>query len=165
MVLVNAVYFKGIWESGFNPRNTRKRKFNYGTCNASSMQQIEMMSVQSKFNYANITSLMARVIEMPYKYSDIKMTIILPWTCDGLESVEQALKQTDLSSLEKHMNNGRLKVDVTISKFTVKFSQKLKAPLTSVRPIIGVHLFCQIHDRIFNFRWEGRYLYVTGKFY
>lgn len=48
MVLVNAIYFKGKWQSPFNKRSTYKQIFDYGTCDGTNATQekIEMMHNQ-----------------------------------------------------------------------------------------------------------------------
>lgn len=48
LVLVNAAFFKGFWETKFNKQNTHNATFN-GAKSAS----VEMMSVEDKFKYGS----------------------------------------------------------------------------------------------------------------
>lgn len=47
-VLANAAFFKGFWETKFNKKNTHKATFN-GIKSA----DVEMMSVEDRFNYGS----------------------------------------------------------------------------------------------------------------
>lgn len=54
MVLVNAVYFKGLWERQFKVENTAPQRF-FVTPNRHAM--VPMMSQESGFKYGKVFSL------------------------------------------------------------------------------------------------------------
>ena len=47
LVVVNSIYFKGLWKSRFQPENTKMRPFNGGNGN---VYKVPMMSQLSVFN-------------------------------------------------------------------------------------------------------------------
>lgn len=97
MVLINAVYYNGVWLNPIYKSQTRQQKFfSNGNCHHSNANNVEMMYVQHNFNYGNLSKLEAEVIEMPLYSSSLRMTIILPWNCDGLAAVEENLVEYDL---------------------------------------------------------------------
>uniref|UniRef100_A0A8C5UAY2 Serpin family E member 2 n=1 Tax=Malurus cyaneus samueli TaxID=2593467 RepID=A0A8C5UAY2_9PASS len=77
LVLVNAVYFKGLWKSRFRPENTKKRPF-YGADGKT--YQVPMLSQLSIFRCTTSTpnELWYNIIELPYHGEMISMLIALP---------------------------------------------------------------------------------------
>lgn len=52
LVLVNAVYFKGLWKSRFQPENTKKRAFNGAD---GKIYQVPMLAQLSVFRCGKLT--------------------------------------------------------------------------------------------------------------
>ncbi|XP_006562425.1 serine protease inhibitor 88Ea isoform X1 [Apis mellifera] len=75
LVLANAVYFKGLWKSRFNPNNSKKDIF-YSSKSQHSM--VKYMRQQGNFNHVISEILGAHVLELPYKGNEISMFILLP---------------------------------------------------------------------------------------
>lgn len=48
LVLANAAFFKGFWETKFNKQNTYKATFN-----GAKSADVEMMSIEDRFNYGS----------------------------------------------------------------------------------------------------------------
>ncbi|XP_077013129.1 antithrombin-III [Tamandua tetradactyla] len=87
LVLVNTIYFKGLWKSKFSPENTRKELFYKAdgeTCTVSMMYQ------EGKFRYRRVAE-GTQVLELPFKGDDITMVLILPKREKSLVKVEQEL--------------------------------------------------------------------------
>jgi len=120
MVLVNAIYFKGFWEHQFKKDRTDKAAFY--TSDTDSVQ-VDMMHVKEHFLYGEFTKLDAKVIELPYKDSDMSMLIMLPNSKTGLSKLEADLKTVDISELKKEMY--KTEVDVSIPKFKIEFELSL----------------------------------------
>lgn len=76
MVLLNAVYFKGIWKYVFDRKDTRKQKFfNFGNTNQSTM--VDMMTNQRDIAVKHIKKLEATFFEMPFTDgSNMSMLIV-----------------------------------------------------------------------------------------
>ncbi|XP_036128836.1 antithrombin-III isoform X1 [Molossus molossus] len=87
LVLVNTIYFKGLWKSKFSPENTRKEPFYKAdgeSCSASMMYQ------EGRFRYRSVAE-GTQVLELPFKGDDITMVLILPKPEKSLAKVEQEL--------------------------------------------------------------------------
>lgn len=96
VILVNAIYFRGFWESPFPATNTSRRDFNF---NANTKVQVDMMSQKQDFAIAHSDELSARAIEMPYKGGRASMVILLPDAVDGLSHLEHHLSHSKLSAI------------------------------------------------------------------
>ena len=112
LVLTNAIYFKGKWESQFEKDMTKDAPFNLmdgTTC------QVPMMNKTKEFLYGEDAG--AQVLSMPYKGNDLSMVIILPKEKDGIGRIER-----DLSIKNRLATTGFLKmkeVIVSIPRFKI----------------------------------------------
>lgn len=66
LVLVNAVYFKGLWKQQFAAANTKPEKFHL---NSRENKEIPMMHKTANFGYLRSDELDAAILEMPYQAS------------------------------------------------------------------------------------------------
>ncbi|KAM7342274.1 serine protease inhibitor 42Dd-like isoform 1-T1 [Cochliomyia hominivorax] len=123
-ILVNAIYFKGIWFYPFSNESTTKRSF---YINNKESQQVDMMFQDGSFGYVQLRDLKASALELSYENSDISMLIILPNDKEGLAALEQNLKGVDLNDITKNMNEQN--VEVYLPKFRIEFNIDLKEPL------------------------------------
>ncbi|EDV59769.1 serine protease inhibitor 42Dd [Drosophila erecta] len=87
-LLVNAIYFKGQWESKFDPAKTRASTFQV-TANKS--VPVQMMSQMGTFRANYFRDLDAQVIELPYLNSNLSMTIFLPREVEALSALEEKI--------------------------------------------------------------------------
>ncbi|XP_069720577.1 glia-derived nexin isoform X1 [Phaenicophaeus curvirostris] len=131
LVLVNAVYFKGLWKSRFRPQNTKKRPF-YGADGKT--YQVPMLSQLSIFRCGTASTpneLWYNIIELPYHGEMISMLIALP-----TEST------TPLSAIIPHISTKTIgswmatmvarRVQVILPKFTAVVETDLKDPLQAL---------------------------------
>ncbi|XP_076176975.1 serine protease inhibitor 88Ea isoform X2 [Ptiloglossa arizonensis] len=75
LVLANAVYFKGLWQSRFDPADSKKDLF-YSTGSQNSM--VTYMQQKGTFNHLISELLGAHILELPYKGEQISMFVLLP---------------------------------------------------------------------------------------
>jgi len=73
LVLTNAVYFKGKWNTPFEKTLTQEKDF---TTVSSAKVKVPMMNNQSDFLYTKTADYQA--VELPYENNDLSMIIILP---------------------------------------------------------------------------------------
>nr|CAD7396036.1 unnamed protein product [Timema cristinae] len=122
LVLVNAVYFKGLWDVKFNSSLTKKAPF---YVDGKTTLETDLMNVYSKFGYAESDELGAKLLELKYKGGDARLVIILPDDKDGLDDLESKL--TNMNQVA--ITDERF-VNVTIPKFkieqTIKYTEILK---------------------------------------
>jgi serpin B len=116
MVLVNAVYFKGLWDTPFQESATRPDNFHV---NAKRMVRVPFMNRQGSFKYGE--NELAKVLVIPYRGYQFDMVLLLPLQPDGLGRLEQSLSETNLA--EWIGETGEQDVIVSVPKF--KMSEDL----------------------------------------
>ncbi|XP_046680760.1 serpin B6-like [Homalodisca vitripennis] len=117
LLLVNAVYFKGLWKSTFYKDNTYRDNFHMAD---GSIRQAQMMKKRSSFRAVFSSSYGIHGLELPYKGNDISMFIILPEQSHAT-AVQDLLRSLTFERLEMILNqilHSPLKeMDVIIPKF------------------------------------------------
>ena len=114
LVLTNAIYFKGDWESPFEKESTQPAEFRA----PSGKTQVPMMNQTAYFQLAKDTATGAQVIEMPYKGGALAMMIVLPDADDGLTAVEAKLSPETIDAWVKSYENRQ--VFVSLPKFRIE---------------------------------------------
>ncbi|MEA2102933.1 MAG: serpin family protein [Thermodesulfobacteriota bacterium] len=125
MVLVNAIYFKGLWAHGFDPDQTSTLPFYPKPGEEIST---EMMTITESFNYREDKEL--KVIELPYKRNNISMFILLPQKRHSIRDIEAKLNADTLEGLTHGLKKTR--VCVCIPKFRSKNTFRLDKTLESL---------------------------------
>jgi len=122
LVLVNAIYFKGDWETKFDPKKTQQSAFY-----VSNVKNVEtdMMMLTEEFPRAVIDELDVTMLEMPYKGDRIVIQILLPnERSQGLTTVEEKLDNVDINDLFQKKQR-TVKTKVKLPKFKVSQSSSL----------------------------------------
>lgn len=91
LVLTNAIYFKGFWETQFKTENTKPAKFNVTT---DKTVDVQMMYQIGQFSYGEDDEM--QLLTLPYKGNELSMLIILPKKIESFESVEQRVIKNNL---------------------------------------------------------------------
>lgn len=109
--LVNAIYFKGEWESPFKKDKTTPMDF---TCQNGNIKKLDFMNQRNFFNYFENDNL--QLVEMKYKNSDLSMYIALPKKNNEItyEDLNQAMS-----------NKSQRLVDIKMPKFKTDTSLEL----------------------------------------
>lgn len=94
-VLLNAVYFKGQWETPFDQADTGKSKFHR---KPGDEVEVDMMSSESRYRWLDENGLIA--VELPYENGAV-MVLVMPEKAAGMASLEDRL---DAPFLEKTCN-------------------------------------------------------------
>lgn len=77
MVLVNAIFFKGMWLKQFDPKATKRDSFYLSTPKESAeTKPVNMMYRQGMYGYAKLPG--CQVLELPYEEQDLAMIVMLP---------------------------------------------------------------------------------------
>lgn len=124
MVLTNAVYFKGKWDSQFEKEATRQKDF---TVQSGSKVKCSMMNKQSDLNYAETADYQA--IELPYEKNDLSMIVILP-KAGRMSAVENNLSTVKFSEIKKSLNSEL--VDLSLPKFKFDTSYDMNETLSTM---------------------------------
>lgn len=82
-ILLNAIYFKGVWAYQFDKANTREEAFNGGSA-------VPMMSQMAKFEYTEGD--LFQTVCLPYGNGAFEMTVFLPREDKTIDDVLAAVK-------------------------------------------------------------------------
>lgn len=127
-VLINAVYFKGIWNRKFDKADTKADDFFINESKKVSVDYMNM--INSQFNYAILDDLNATALELNYMNSNFSMIFLLPNKRDGLTEMETKLKDYDIQIIHDQFEVDD--VDIQIPKFKIEFQVDLKDVLSEV---------------------------------
>jgi Serine protease inhibitor len=112
LVLTNAIYFKGNWETQFPKQNTKEADFKVS---ADKKVRVPMMFIGGrKFNYTENEAL--QLLELPYAGNELSMLVLLPR--NELSEVEPYLKPDKIQDLMKGMRQEE--VDVYLPRFKLR---------------------------------------------
>ena len=136
LVLVNAIYFKGDWQSKFKEVLTKEMDF---ATSKNEKIKVKMMNQEGNFGLIENSKELgqASVLRLPYKGKSIEMLIILPSLGTTLDTVEKNigkflrnLKKTKESNGNEGFANR--KVYVYIPKFKLESELNLAKPMQKV---------------------------------
>ncbi|XP_030634642.1 glia-derived nexin [Chanos chanos] len=128
LVAVNAIYFKGLWKSRFQPQNTKPRTF---TPADGKPYKVPTMSQLSVFNIGLASTpegLKYKVIELPYNGNSMSMLIALPSEeTTPLANILPHISTATVQSWSKLLH--QRKIRLLLPKFTIEAEVDLKGPL------------------------------------
>lgn len=123
-VLLNAIYFKGLWASQFDGEQTRP-----GTFYATGGETLSVPTMHQTANYALLRQDEVTALAMPYRDPSLAMVIVLPNDRMGLAQVEGRLTfdtiQPILTTLERRWLD---EVALTLPRFEIAFDASLVPP-------------------------------------
>jgi len=122
MVLVNAIYFKGLWKKEFDANNTKKRKFK--NLNKEE-KETDFMNMTDKLDYFENEEVQA--ISLEYKKDNLKALVILPKKDADINTYISGLTTEKYDEIIKGLKNE--KVILSLPKFECEFDADLKANL------------------------------------
>ncbi len=98
-VLLNAIYFKGVWKSQFEKRYTRKAPFKL-----SSTKQVGVSLMYQKSYFRILKKEDFQAVAIPYKGNRMSMIVLLPQEVDGLTRLERRLTTQSLKQWLTELN-------------------------------------------------------------
>jgi serpin B len=150
LVLTNAIYFKGKWNSEFKKDLTKDAPF---TTAAGGKVNVPLMRQQGDFRYAETPELQA--LELPYVGKELSMLVLLPKKIDGLPALEKALTPESLTRWLGQLRQQEVTVFLPRFKTTAEFE------LNRTLSAMGMPLaFSQTAD--FSGMTEKRSLYLSN---
>ena len=111
MVLTNALYFKGGWQTPFDKTLTTKASFQTGTTSMA----VPMMAQTSTFGYYECPDFQAVCLD--YKDSSLFMTILVPRKVDGWRALRD---QLTADSLQMALTGPEEKVTLQLPRFQAR---------------------------------------------
>ncbi|XP_019609247.1 glia-derived nexin [Rhinolophus sinicus] len=131
MVLVNALYFKGLWKSRFRPENTKKRAFVAADGKSYQVPMLAQLSLFQSGSTSTPGGLWYNFIELPYHGDSISMLIALPSeSSTPLSAIIPHISTKTIDSWKSMMVPKR--VQVILPKFTAVTQTDLKEPLKAL---------------------------------
>lgn len=157
LVLVNTIYFKGLWKSKFSSENTRNEPFYKADGESCS---VSMMYQEGKFRYRRVAE-GTQVLELPFKGDDITMVLILPKPEKSLAKVERELSPEVLQEWLDELEETLLVVHMPRFRIEDSFSVK-----EQMQDMGLVDLFSPEKAKLPGIVAEGREdLYVSDAFH
>ncbi|KAM9164765.1 serpin B6-like [Pangshura tecta] len=133
LVLVNAIYFKGNWETPFNKYHTVERQFKI---NKNESKPVQMMFKTAKFNMRYIGEFQTKILDLPYVDNETSMIILLPDEIQdnstGLEQLERELTYEKLIEWIHPEMMDYSEVEVFLPRFKLEQAYELKPVLKSM---------------------------------
>ncbi|KAM6410915.1 LOW QUALITY PROTEIN: ovalbumin-like [Pluvialis apricaria] len=131
MVLVNAVYFKGMWEKAFKDEDTQTVPFRM---TEQERKPVQMMYQIGSFKVAVMPSEKMKILELPYASGELCMLVMLPDDVSGLEELESSITVEKLMewTSSNMMEERKMKVYFPRMKIEEKYN------LTSVFMALGM---------------------------
>src|SRR5262249_48161499 len=111
LVLTNAIYFKGDWDSKFDKQLTKEAPF---TLADGKKVKVPLMSQERNFKHDKGDDFQA--VELPYTGKELAMLVLLPTKADGLPALEKKFTAERLAEVV-----AKLKADRPFPLFLPRF--------------------------------------------
>jgi len=123
-VLLNAIYFKGLWESPFKKSDTHDGPFK-----VSADREVTVPFMVQKSDFRLLKKPDFQAASIPYKGKQLSMVILLPNEVDGLGKLEMQLTRENLHQWLAELNAAPVeKVELTLPKFKLETGYDLVPP-------------------------------------
>ncbi|KAK7933875.1 hypothetical protein WMY93_004771 [Mugilogobius chulae] len=123
MYLLSYIYFKGQWETPFDPQQTQEDMFEV---NDTTKVPVQMMNMQDTFDFYRDKETNSSALHLPFNSTHC-MLLLLP---DSMEALEKVLCPCLIERLLKSMESSML--NLFIPKFSIKTSYALKDVLSEM---------------------------------
>ena len=127
LFLINAIYFKGTWQTAFDPSRTRDGTF-YLT--NSDEKQIPMMTRTGDYPYYENYEEKFQAISLPYGDGRMSMYIFLPYRESDINTFLEGLNTENWERWVSQLRDQE--VFLSMPKFKVEYEKTLNNPLQSL---------------------------------
>ncbi|NXU14553.1 OVALX protein, partial [Pardalotus punctatus] len=129
LVLVNAIYFKGIWKNPFKEEDTQEVPFNV---TEQESRPVQMMCQNSTFKLARVAEEKIKILELPYASGELSLLVLLPDDISGLEQLENKISFEKLTEWTSSEVMEKKKVKVYLPRMKIGEKYNLTSILTSL---------------------------------
>ncbi len=127
-VILNAIYFKGIWERRFDESLTREAPFKRS---ATDTVNVPLMNQKGDFKLLSEEDFQA--IVLPYKGQTLSMVVLLPRQVQGLGDLEARMSAQGLNQWLSALDGQRpQKVQLYLPRFKLETAYDLALPLKTM---------------------------------
>lgn len=137
MVIANAIYFRRPWDEEFDKRESFKSPF---FVDSRHTVYVDYMCSRTIMKYASIKFQGIRLLELPFKNSDLVMTFILPNDPNGLREFEQKLSTSNIMETVKYLMP--ITVTAEIPVFRIESNINMIEPLKKVGEMELIFKIC-----------------------
>jgi serpin B len=152
MVLTNAIYFKGDWDSPFNAKYTEDEDFHLS---ATQTVKAPLMFRVGDYNYFDGDTFQA--LELPYQTGELSMIVFLPKDVAGLPALERSFTAANAQKWLSQLQSTD-KIHVSFPKFKMTDQFRLNDALTA----LGVKQAFQKDAADFSGMTGGRDLFISA---
>ena len=162
LVLINTMYFKGKWETEFNPSQSIRETF-YVTKNVE-VPVTMMRRRQINLNYFENSLL--KIVELPYQNNNFSLFIIVPNTSlnslistlslDQFNTIKKRLKKQTLSiSIPKLSLSSNFELNSTLESMGLKSAFKESANFSNITKENNIYIDKANHKAVLELSEEG----------
>ncbi|XP_075226313.1 uncharacterized protein LOC142327294 [Lycorma delicatula] len=127
MLLMNIIYFNGLWALPFNTNETRSEPF---FVNANQNINVKMMKSQQVLEYTETSDYDLQMVRLPYMGGKFAMYFLLPFNKNGLDELMNTITPGRVHSLMQTMRPTT--VNLSIPRFEFLYSVGLKTVLENL---------------------------------
>ncbi|KAM5166303.1 serpin B9-like [Callospermophilus lateralis] len=124
LVLVNAIYFQGMWDKPFDKSCTEEMAFKV---NQEEKRTVQMMWQEDNFNFIYISEFQTKLVELPYAGKTLSMIILLP--DEDLSVVENNLTFEKFIAWTKAASLQNIGIEVLLSRFKLQEDYDMQSVL------------------------------------
>ncbi|KAJ8359100.1 hypothetical protein SKAU_G00156250 [Synaphobranchus kaupii] len=130
LVVVNSIYFKGLWKSPFRPKDTKMGIFTGGDRTKHIVPMMSQLSLLKTGTASTPAGLLYTVIELPYQEDTLSMLIALPPEGTLLSAF---LPHVGVATVQSWAGLLRLRsVQLSLPRFSVEAELDMKGPLLAM---------------------------------
>lgn len=151
MVLVNAIYFKGTWQTTFGPEVTRPQPFHLAD---GSVIEVPTMVGKVPARYAALDGV--QLLDLPYRGDQVSMLVVVPDTQERMADLERSLSVAVMDQWLGAVEPTEVRV------FLPKFTMTQHLALSKILQALG--MVVPFDDKAANFAgMDGHenYLYIS----
>ncbi|XP_060801125.1 antichymotrypsin-2 [Amyelois transitella] len=124
---------------------------------ATSMQSIQMMTIERGYQYARSSRLRAEIVQIPYAGNEVSFIAVLPYEKDGLGHLMRQLLQSP-----KELNNALAKLSLAYMRLSLpKFKIQSNLDLGAIYFKVGLKEIFKNNNKILTKILKGRNVFVS----
>lgn len=155
LFLINAIYFKGTWQTEFDPSRTRDGTFYFAT---GGEKQIPMMTRSGDYPYYENYEAKFQAISLPYGDGRMSMYIFLPYRESDLNTFLEGLNTENWEAWTSQFHEQE--VFLSMPKFKLEYEKTLNNPLQSLGMGIAFAPGLADFSRMADLEVLGKNLYI-----